>query len=278
MSQLTSVSAGASIRRDERRAAATQAPERRRSGGRRIFPGRFQRPTAEPAGAVPASWPLGATVASTTATLPWVLPVRRLAYAAAKRALDVAVSAGLIVLLSPVLAAIAAIIKWQDGGPVFYRHMRVGRGGREFPCFKFRSMAVDAERVMSQLRERNDHADGRTFKMANDPRITAFGRLLRRSSLDELPQLLNVLRGEMSLVGPRPPLPSEVAQYSPTDMKRLAVKPGITCIWQVSGRSKLPFPEQLRLDLQYIQQQSLLLDLKLLARTVPAVLSADGAY
>ena len=139
-------------------------------------------------------------------------------------------------------------------------------------------MVQNAEKLLSQLESENSHADNRTFKIPDDPRITGVGRWLRRSSLDELPQFLHVLTGEMSLVGPRPPVPAEVARYNQRDMRRLEVKPGLTCIWQVSGRSRLPFPEQLEMDIDYIKRRSLWLDLVLLVRTIPAVVSADGAY
>ncbi len=138
-------------------------------------------------------------------------------------------------------------------------------------------MVRNAEQLKKDLAEQNDHNDPRTFKMKGDPRITPPGRFIRRFSIDELPQIYNVLIGDMSIVGPRPSLPAEVDLYSDEDMKRLAVKPGLTCIWQVSGRSNLPFPEQVKLDVQYIEQQSLLLDLKLIAKTLPAVVSGDGA-
>ncbi|QDU42769.1 putative sugar transferase EpsL [Symmachiella dynata] len=199
-------------------------------------------------------------------------------YAFAKRALDVFVTGSAILVLSPLFIAIAVAIRLTSRGPAIYKHTRVGLRGREFTCYKFRSMSVDADRQKDKLREKNQHKDSRTFKMANDPRITPIGRLLRKSSFDELPQLFNVLLGDMSLVGPRPPVPSEVEQYSWDDLRRLEVKPGLTCIWQVSGRSNIPFPKQLQMDIEYIERQSLLFDLQLLLRTVPAVLSAKGAY
>jgi lipopolysaccharide/colanic/teichoic acid biosynthesis glycosyltransferase len=139
-------------------------------------------------------------------------------------------------------------------------------------------MVSGADRMKRDIQHRNHHDDSRTFKVPDDPRVTPFGRLLRRTSLDEVPQLWNVVKGDMSLVGPRPPIPEEVERYTPADMRRLLVKPGLTCIWQVSGRSELAFPTQLRLDLQYIEHRSLVLDLKLILLTVPAVLRARGAY
>ncbi len=199
-------------------------------------------------------------------------------YQVAKRALDIVMSALLLILLSPLLLLSALFVKLTDGGSVFYPHIRVGEGGNEFTCYKFRSMVVNAEKMKAELAFYNSHDDQRTFKIPDDPRVTWIGRWMRRTSVDELPQLLNVLKGEMSIVGPRPPVVSEVEQYTWDDMQRLAVKPGLTCIWQVSGRSRLPFPEQLKMDVEYIENRSLALDLKLIVLTIPAVLSADGAY
>jgi exopolysaccharide biosynthesis polyprenyl glycosylphosphotransferase len=182
-----------------------------------------------------------------------------------------------LVLISPLMIAVALTIRATSKGPALFRQVRVGRGGREFKIFKFRTMRIDAEAIMSGLQHLNEH-DGVLFKMRNDPRITPIGRFLRRFSLDELPQLLNVLRGEMSLVGPRPPLPTEVERY-PFDMyRRLAVKPGLTGLWQVSGRADLPWEEVVRLDLRYVESWSLSLDLVILLRTVTAVLRSSGAY
>lgn len=202
---------------------------------------------------------------------------REAAYAACKRAMDVVISLAAIVLLSPVIVASAIAIKIHDRGPVLFSQSRVGKGGRTFRCFKFRSMIMNAQALQSSLMEQSEHADPRTFKMANDPRITPPGRILRRLSIDELPQILNVLFGDMSIVGPRPPLPHEVALYSATDRQRLTVQPGLTCTWQVSGRSKLPFPAQVKLDLQYIRTRSLRQDVSIILRTIPAVLSGNGA-
>lgn len=199
-------------------------------------------------------------------------------YLFAKRATDIIGSLFVLTLLSPVIAVIAALIKFSDGGPVFYPHVRVGKWGREFRCLKFRTMVVNADHLKPEIAHLNTHEDERTFKVPDDPRITRIGRLLRRSSLDEVPQLWNVLKGSMSLVGPRPPVVQEVELYDLDDMQRLMVKPGLTCIWQVSGRSRLPFPKQLELDLAYIQNRTYWLDLKLMLKTIPAVFSADGAY
>jgi lipopolysaccharide/colanic/teichoic acid biosynthesis glycosyltransferase len=199
-------------------------------------------------------------------------------YLCAKRATDIIGSVLALVLFSPLIAVIAAIIKLSDGGPVFYPHTRVGKWGREFPCLKFRTMVVDADHLKPEIAHLNTHEDDRTFKVPDDPRVTWIGRILRRTSLDEVPQLWNVLRGSMSIVGPRPPVVQEVERYTLDDMQRLMVKPGLTCIWQVSGRSRLPFPKQLEMDLAYIQNRNYWLDLKLMLKTLPAVLSADGAY
>ncbi len=199
------------------------------------------------------------------------------AYSACKRLLDISISLTAILLLSPLLLLSAIMIKLHDGGPVFFSQVRVGKGGRTFRCYKFRSMMMNAESLKESLLGKNQHSDPRTFKMADDPRITRPGRFLRRFSIDELPQVFNVLTGDMSIVGPRPPVPGEVARYTDSDYRRLAVKPGLTCIWQVSGRSRLPFPEQVKLDVEYIQRRSLVLDMSIILRTVPAVLSGDGA-
>jgi lipopolysaccharide/colanic/teichoic acid biosynthesis glycosyltransferase len=199
-------------------------------------------------------------------------------YLIAKRVLDLAVTLPVLVLISPLLALVALSIKLWDRGPVFFTQTRVGKDGAEFTCYKFRSMVPHAERLKEELQALSHHADPRTFKIPRDPRITWIGRIIRKTSIDELPQLWNVVVGDMSLVGPRPPVPSEVNLYSDRDRRRLHVQPGITCIWQVSGRGDLPFSEQVRLDLDYIQSRSLLLDLKLLLLTIPAVVTGRGAY
>lgn len=197
---------------------------------------------------------------------------------ALKRAIDIAVSTALLIGMAPLFAVVAALIKLTDGGPVLFWQIRVGRWGREFPFPKFRSMVVDAERLKETLMAQNSHGKSVTFKMKRDPRVTWIGRVIRKLSIDELPQLWCVFKGEMSLVGPRPPVPREVAHYSLADRRRLDVTPGLTCIWQVSGRGDLPFPEQVKLDIDYIESQSLWLDLKLLFKTIPAVLLGRGAY
>jgi lipopolysaccharide/colanic/teichoic acid biosynthesis glycosyltransferase len=175
------------------------------------------------------------------------------------------------------MALIVLAIKLDSPGPVLFRQTRVGKGGKPFILYKFRSMAIGAEEQKDLLRDLNE-ADGPIFKIKADPRRTRMGRWLRRLSLDELPQFYNVLRGDMSIIGPRPPLPEEVAEYQPWHMRRLEIAPGITGLWQVSGRSELPFDEMALLDIYYVEQWSPALDLKILLRTIPTVLFGDGAY
>jgi lipopolysaccharide/colanic/teichoic acid biosynthesis glycosyltransferase len=202
-----------------------------------------------------------------------------ISYASAcKRGIDIFVSTIALILLSPLFLLVAILIKIEDRGPVLFPQIRVGKHGREFRMLKFRSMYVNAERALSELLSQNQHRVGVTFKIRDDPRITRIGKWIRKWSIDELPQLLNVLKGDMSLVGPRPPIPREVKLYNLEERKRLEIAPGITCFWQVSGRSDIPFPAQVQLDLQYIESQSVWLDLKLLCRTIPAVMSGKGAY
>jgi lipopolysaccharide/colanic/teichoic acid biosynthesis glycosyltransferase len=196
----------------------------------------------------------------------------------AKRALDIFGSAALIIALSPVFFTIALCIKLEDGGPIIFAQTRVGKYGRLFKMFKFRSMCMDAEARLAELLSRNQHSNGITFKIKDDPRITKIGKWIRALSLDELPQLFNVFRGEMSLVGPRPPVPREVAKYTIQDRRRLEITPGITCFWQVGGRAEIDFPQQVELDVLYIEQQSLWTDVKLLLKTIPAVVNRKGAY
>jgi exopolysaccharide biosynthesis polyprenyl glycosylphosphotransferase len=194
-----------------------------------------------------------------------------------KRALDVLVSGALLGLLSPLLVGVSLAIRLSDGGPALFVQTRAGLHGRPFRMLKFRSMVVDAERRLDEVAHLNEMA-GPVFKAAGDPRITRLGAVLRRTSVDELPQLWNVLRGEMSLVGPRPPLFEEVARYERWQLRRLSMKPGLTCIWQVSGRNDaVDFDTWMRQDLAYIDNWSLFLDLELLARTVPVVLRGTGA-
>jgi lipopolysaccharide/colanic/teichoic acid biosynthesis glycosyltransferase len=196
---------------------------------------------------------------------------------AAKRSMDVLVGAVAFVLVTPLFAGIATVVALTSRGPVFYVQDRVGRNGDVFRFLKFRTMHVDADAQRNALLEHNE-MDGPVFKMRDDPRLTRVGRVLRKYSLDELPQLVHVIRGDMSLVGPRPPLPEEVAAYGMWERQRLLVKPGITCIWQVSGRSDVDFQTWVAMDIEYIRTWRLRLDLALLARTVPAVLAGEGAY
>lgn len=183
---------------------------------------------------------------------------------------------GLIVLAIPFLI-IATFVRFCDGGPVLYTQERVGKDGRRFQIYKFRSMYVDADKLLEKLKEQNE-VTGPMFKMKNDPRITSVGRFLRKTSLDELPQLWNVLRGDMSLVGPRPPLPREVAKYSKYDLQRLWVIPGCTGLWQATERNNVGFEEMVELDLEYIQKRSLLFDAKIILLTVIAIIHPNGAY
>lgn len=196
---------------------------------------------------------------------------------AVKRVIDVAGAALGLALLSPLMGVLAVAIRRSDGGPALYAQRRVGLHGRPFTLYKFRSMRPGAHAERAALDPANE-VEGLAFKMRRDPRVTAVGYWLRRSSLDELPQLFNVLRGDMSLVGPRPPLPDEVERYEPWQRRRLSMRPGITGLWQVSGRSELPFHRWMQLDLAYIDRWSVWLDLVVIARTVPAVLSGRGAW
>lgn len=195
-----------------------------------------------------------------------------------KRVVDLIVSACALLALSPIYAATALLITLEDRGPIFFKQKRIGYRGRPFYMWKFRSMVTNADQIKDQLLSQNQHADGVTFKMKNDPRITKVGRFIRKYSIDELPQFWNVFRGEMSIVGPRPPVPKEVDLYSVEERKRLLAKPGLTCFWQVGGRSDIDFSGQVQLDVQYIRSESVWLDLKLLFLTIPAVLLGKGAY
>lgn len=202
-----------------------------------------------------------------------------------KRFLDVVISLVALLLLAPVFAFLALLLR-RDGGPAFFSQTRIGLHGREFRMHKFRTMVDGAEALLPDLLPENEKTAGVTFKLRNDPRITPLGRCLRRCSLDEIPQFWNVLVGEMSLVGPRPPTPREVALYSQADRRRLLARPGLTCLWQVGeregrlfeigDRNSIDFPEQVELDIRYIESQSLLKDLAILAKTVPAILLGKG--
>ncbi len=194
-----------------------------------------------------------------------------------KRMIDVVASFLGLIVLSPLLLVIALLVKWTSPGPVFFAQDRVGMNQRRFRLFKFRSMVKDAEQLKQNLQNLNE-VDGPAFKMENDPRVTKIGKFIRKTSIDELPQLFNVLKGEMSLVGPRPPLPSEVSKYDWLFRRRLSVKPGITCVWQISGRSDTSFQEWMNMDKEYVENWSLWLDFKILFKTIPAVLLGRGAH
>jgi len=194
-----------------------------------------------------------------------------------KRAFDLVLSGILLLVLAPLFLVVAVLIRLESPGPVFFRQKRVGRGGRLFTFYKFRSMHADAETRRAELAGRNEQ-DGPVFKIRDDPRITRIGRWIRRASIDELPQLWNVFRGDFSLVGPRPPTPDEVCRYELWQWRRLSVPGGLTCLWQVSGRSEIGFEDWMRLDMRYVARHGWLEDLVLLVRTLPAVLSGRGAY
>lgn len=198
-------------------------------------------------------------------------------YGVAKRLFDLAGSIALLLVLSPVLLVIALAVKLSSRGPIVYKSTRVGFCGEYFTFYKFRSMRTDADKMLEKLMAQNEK-DGPIFKMKNDPRCTPVGVFLRKYSLDELPQLWSVVTGHMSLVGPRPMLPKEVSCYSPNDFERLRVRPGITCYWQVMGRSRLTFEEWMELDRRYVRERSFWVDLKILSRTLRAVFQSDGAY
>ncbi|MFA9558187.1 sugar transferase [Evansella sp. AB-rgal1] len=199
-------------------------------------------------------------------------------YVASKRILDVACSLVGLFLLLPLILVISLLIKVEDRrGTILFSQTRIGKDGNTFSMYKFRSMVSNAEELKNSLLKNNE-VDGPVFKIKNDPRVTKIGKFIRKTSLDELPQLINVLKGEMSLVGPRPPLPEEVAQYNSYEMQRLSVLPGLTCYWQVSGRSNLSFGEWVELDLKYIKERSMLVDLKLIFKTFFVLFGSKGAY
>lgn len=198
-----------------------------------------------------------------------------------KRGLDIGGAGAAILVFSPVFVSTAVLIKLEDGGPILFAQDRVGRGGRLFKMLKFRSMVPNADQLKEELLKKNQHGDGDagiTFKLKDDPRITKVGKVIRKYSIDEFPQFFNVLFGDMSLVGPRPALPREVAKYKAMHLRRLLVKPGITCLWQVGGRSEIDFEGQVRLDLDYIASENIRQDIFLLLKTIPAVLKGEGAY
>ncbi len=194
-----------------------------------------------------------------------------------KRLFDILVSLATLPIAIPIILLTAVAIKLDSPGPVFYMQERVGKWGKKFYCYKLRSMYVDADQRKAELMSKNE-ADGVVFKMKDDPRVTRVGKIIRKLSIDELPQIFNVLKGEMSIVGPRPPVPIEVIQYTYDQYRRLDAVPGITGLQQVSGRSDISFKRWVELDIQYIEEQSLLKDIEILLRTIPAVISRKGAY
>lgn len=198
-------------------------------------------------------------------------------YHIVKRIFDLIASLCGLIILSPLFLVIALLIKCEDHGPVFYKQKRVGKDQRAFDMFKFRSMHVDADKRLTELKEQNE-VDGPMFKMKNDPRITKIGHFIRKTSIDELPQLFNVVRGDMSLVGPRPPLPSEVAEYTAYDMQRLLVVPGCSGLWQATVRNSVGFHEMVQLDLEYIQKSSIWFDIKILFMTIKILFKPNSAY
>ena len=195
-----------------------------------------------------------------------------------KRVIDIIASIILLIVFMPIFLIVASIIRFESKGAVLFAQTRVGLKGKLFKMYKFRSMVQNAEELKQNLMQNNESKDGVIFKLKDDPRVTKFGKFIRKTSIDELPQLYNVLKGDMSLVGPRPPVLSEVIQYNLDDKKRLDAKPGITCIWQVSGRSKIPFKQQVQMDKEYIKDQSFIKDITLLFKTIPAVLFSKGSY
>ncbi|MCI5605543.1 MAG: sugar transferase [Clostridia bacterium] len=197
-------------------------------------------------------------------------------YEAVKRIFDICCSVIALIVLSPIFLVTAIAVR-SDGGPVIYSQIRIGKNEKPFRMYKFRSMCVNAESMLDELLPQND-LTGPAFKMKEDPRITNVGKFIRKYSIDELPQLINIIKGDMSIVGPRPPLPREVAQYNDYQRQRLLVTPGLTCFWQTYGRSQLSFDDWMKMDMNYIQRRSFLLDITLIIKTIFAVLFKRGAY
>ena len=198
-------------------------------------------------------------------------------YLVSKRIIDVLGATIALIVLFPLLLLTAILIKLENSGPVIFVQKRCGKDGKIFNMYKFRSMSEDAEEKFKEIQHLNQ-IEGLIFKIKNDPRITKVGNFIRKTSIDELPQLVNILKGQMSIVGPRPPLPSEVERYDLWQYQRLSVKPGLTCLWQISGRSNLGFEDMVMLDLKYITERNLLYDFKIILKTIPVVLKSDGAY
>ena len=201
----------------------------------------------------------------------------RFIYHSVKRVFDFLAATCGIIILSPLMLIIAILIKSEDHGPIFYKQVRVGKNGKTFKMYKFRSMFVNADKMLDKLKEQND-VDGPMFKMKDDPRVTKIGHFIRKHSLDELPQFLNVLKGDMSLVGPRPPLPSEVEEYSEYDKQRLFVIPGCTGLWQATERNEVGFTEMVQLDIEYIQKANLFFDLWIIWKTVEVIIKPNSSY
>ena len=206
-----------------------------------------------------------------------LFPREQVSYAFLKRAFDVTVCGLALLFFAPIMLVVALAIRLTTKGPIVFKQVRVGRGGRFFWCYKFRSMCVDAEEKKKLLLHLNE-ASGPVFKIKRDPRITRIGSLIRKTSLDELPQLINILKGDMSIVGPRPPIPSEVEKYTSYERGRLAVQPGLTCLWQIGGRSNVSFERWMELDIQYIETMTFRNDIRIVLCTVPAVLKGSGSY
>lgn len=201
----------------------------------------------------------------------------RKGYRFVKRFFDIILSVGGLIAFSPVMVVIAYKVKKEDEGPVFYKQVRVGKDGRHFEMYKFRSMVPNADQLLTRLKDQNE-VDGAMFKMKHDPRITKIGHFIRKHSLDELPQLINVLKGDMSLVGPRPPLPSEVKQYTHYDKQRLYVTPGCTGLWQATERNNVGFNEMVTLDLEYIKHASVKYDFWIIWKTILIIIKPNGSY
>lgn len=201
----------------------------------------------------------------------------RFIYHGMKRLFDIVAATCGIVILSPLMVLIAVLIKFEDHGPILYKQVRVGKNGKAFKMYKFRSMFVNADQMLTKLKEQND-VEGPMFKMKNDPRITKIGHFIRKHSLDELPQFINVIKGDMSLVGPRPPLPSEIAEYSEYDKQRLYVTPGCTGLWQATERNEVGFTEMVQLDILYIQKASFIFDLWIIWKTIEIMIKPNSSY
>ena len=212
-----------------------------------------------------------------TKVLDYLSEKRKRGYLLLKRFFDVFLSVLGLIVLSPLLLIVTAVIKLDSPGKAIYIQERVGKDGKKFKMYKFRSMCVDAEKKQDELQALNE-VDGPVFKIAKDPRVTRVGKFIRKCSIDELPQLFNIIKGEMSIVGPRPPLPKEVEQYTPYQKLRLRVAPGLTCYWQISGRSDMTFDKWIQLDLMYITSRNLWVDFCIVLKTIPAVLGHKGAY